>query len=88
MVDQAFVDHDSKLGGIHKKRAIRYSLEKLEAQKLIERCPAPAEFKGKVGLRLSGRRLVQTFQVGSPLAHVKRPLVVVDLFRLLLLERI
>mgnify|MGYP002624113031 FL=1 len=44
---QAFVDHDSKLGGIHKKRAIRYSLEKLEAQKLIERCPAPAEFKGK-----------------------------------------
>jgi len=43
---QDFVDHDL-LGGVHKKRAIKYSLDKLEGQKLIERCAAPASYKGK-----------------------------------------
>ncbi len=46
---QDFVDHDN-LGGVHRKRAIKYSLDKLEAQKLIERCDAPA------GLVLKGRK--------------------------------
>ncbi len=43
---QDFVDHDL-LGGVHKKRAIKYSLDKLEGQKLIKRCAAPASYKGK-----------------------------------------
>ena len=43
---QDFVDHDL-LGGIHKKRAIKYSLDKLEGQKLIERCATPASWTGK-----------------------------------------
>jgi hypothetical protein len=43
---QDFVDHEL-LGGVHKKRAIKYSLDKLEGQKLIERCAAPASYKGK-----------------------------------------
>jgi len=43
---QDFVDHDL-LGGIHKKRAIKYSLDKLEGQKLIERCATPTSWKGK-----------------------------------------
>jgi hypothetical protein len=43
---QDFVDHDL-LGGIHKKRAIKYSLDKLEGQKLIERCATPASWAGK-----------------------------------------
>lgn len=43
---QDFVDHDL-LGGVHKKRAIKYSLDKLEGQKLIHRCPAPADWRGK-----------------------------------------
>ena len=46
---QDFVDHDD-LGGVHRKRAIKYSLDKLEAQKLIERCDAPAD------LVLKGRK--------------------------------
>ena len=45
---QDFVDHDL-LGGIHKKRAIKYSLDKLEGQKLIERCATPADWRGKGG---------------------------------------
>ena len=65
---QDFVDHDN-LGGVHRKRAIKYNLDKLEAQKLIERCDAPAD------LVLKGRRpnfctpLVRMFQESSPLAH-------------------
>ena len=43
---QDFVDHDL-LGGVHMKRAIKYSLDKLEGQKLIGRCAAPADYKGK-----------------------------------------
>ena len=40
------MDHEL-LGGVHKKRAIKYSLDKLEGQKLIERCAAPTSYKGK-----------------------------------------
>ena len=43
---QDFVDHDL-LGGVHMKRAIKYSFDKLEGQKLIGRCAAPADYKGK-----------------------------------------
>lgn len=43
---QDFVDHDL-LGGVHKKRAIKYSFDKLEGQKLIQRCAAPADWSGK-----------------------------------------
>ena len=39
---QGFVDH-AGVGGEHRKRAIKYSLEKLEAQELIERCDPPAD---------------------------------------------
>ena len=40
------MDHDL-LGGVHMKRAIKYSFDKLEGQKLIGRCAAPADYKGK-----------------------------------------
>lgn len=43
---QDFVEHDL-LGGVHKKRAIKYSLDKLEGQKLIQRCATPSSWKGK-----------------------------------------
>ena len=41
-------DHE-KVGGMHRKRAIRYSLSKLLAQKLIVKCDAPENisFKGR-----------------------------------------
>ena len=41
-------DHE-KVGGLHRKRAIRYSLSKLIAQKLIVKCDAPENisFKGR-----------------------------------------
>ena len=38
------VDHD-EVGGQHRKRAIKYGLERLEQQQLIERCDAPADVK-------------------------------------------
>jgi len=43
-----FEDHET-LGGVHRKRVIKYALEKLEDQKLIERCGPPegATFKGR-----------------------------------------
>ena len=40
------VDHD-EVGGKHRERAIRYGLERLEQQALVERCPAPQDRKGK-----------------------------------------
>ncbi len=43
---QDFVDHDL-LGGVHKRRAIKYGLDKLEGQKLIGRGATPASWKGK-----------------------------------------
>ena len=39
------IEEDPLVGGAGKKRAIRYALERLEAQKLIERCAPPAERK-------------------------------------------
>ena len=39
------IEAHEKLGGSNKKRAIRYSLQKLEAQKLIERCDPPSDQK-------------------------------------------
>jgi hypothetical protein len=33
----------SEVGGDHRKRAIRYALQRLESQMLIERCAAPAD---------------------------------------------
>jgi len=43
-----FVDHE-KVGGMHRKRAIRYGLSKLLSQKLISKCEPPKEesFKGR-----------------------------------------
>ena len=40
---------DSEIGGEHKERAIKYALQRLASQKLIERCDPPA------GLKLKGR---------------------------------
>jgi hypothetical protein len=42
------IDHE-KVGGMHRKRAIRYGLTKLLSQKLISNCEAPedASFKGR-----------------------------------------
>ena len=42
----SLVDHE-KVGGIHKKRAIRYSLSKLESQKLVVKCAAPKTVESK-----------------------------------------
>ena len=43
-----FVSHEM-LGGEHKKRAIKYNLEKLEGQKMIERCAPPEGYRKKRG---------------------------------------
>jgi hypothetical protein len=43
---QTWIDH-VELGGEHKKRAIKYALEKLEGQQLIERCAPPEDLKCK-----------------------------------------
>ena len=40
------VEHDT-VGGDHRKRAIRYGLQRLEQQALIERCDAPVEKRGR-----------------------------------------
>ena len=40
------VEHDA-VGGEHRKRAIRYGLQRLEQQALIERCDPPAEKRGR-----------------------------------------
>ena len=42
------VEHDA-VGGEHRKRAIRYGLQRLEQQALIERCDPPAEKRGGRG---------------------------------------
>ena len=62
------VEHDD-VGGKHRKRAIKYGLERLEQQQLIERCPAPEGVKlGKgrppVYYRASGTNVPGGF-VGS-----------------------
>jgi hypothetical protein len=36
-----------KVGGLHRDRAIKYGLQRLEQQALIERCDAPVEKRGK-----------------------------------------
>jgi hypothetical protein len=45
----ADIRDDSLIGGKHKERAIKYALQRLEAQKLIERCDPPTglKFKGR-----------------------------------------
>ena len=39
------VRDDSPIGGVNKERAIKYAFQRLEAQKLIERCAPPAGMK-------------------------------------------
>jgi hypothetical protein len=58
----------SEVGGAHRKRAIRYALQRLESQRLIERCSAP------VDLAVSGRPPVYYKAVGTnaPVPFSKR----------------
>jgi len=58
----------SEVGGDHRKRAIRYALQRLESQRLIERCSAPAD------LVVSGRPPVYYKAVGTnaPVPFSKR----------------
>ena len=50
---------NDRVGGAHKKRAIRYSLGKLESQKLITRCSTPE------GLNIHGRPPAYYMALGS-----------------------
>jgi len=63
---QDLIDHE--IGGDHRKRAIRYALQRLESQQLIERCEAPA------GLVFSGRPPVYYTAAGrsAPVPLTKR----------------
>ena len=67
------IEAHEKLGGPSRKRAIRYSLQKLEAQKLIERCapPSTAEFKGRppAFYRFSGSSMLKAFSQRSTRAQ-------------------
>jgi hypothetical protein len=59
-----------EVGGDHRKRAIRYALQRLESQQLIERCPAP------VGLSFAGRppSYYQATGTNAPVPLSKRSL--------------
>jgi len=65
---QDLIDHE--VGGDHRKRAIRYALQRLESQQLIERCDAPD------GLVFSGRPPVYYIAAGrsAPVPLTKRSL--------------
>ena len=55
------VDHPT-VGGQHRKRAIRYGLERLEQQALVERCDPPVKSARKGGSRCTTGLLVRTYQ--------------------------
>ena len=67
------IEAHEKLGGDNRTRAIRYSLQKLEAQKLIERCdpPTPPSGRGKppAFYRLSGSSIRKAFSKRSSRAQ-------------------
>jgi len=63
MVD---VRDDSLIGGKHKERAIKYAFQRLESQKLIERCGPPA------GLKFKGRPPAYYRALGSDVPGLKK----------------
>ena len=67
------IEAHETLGGDNRKRAIRYSLQKLEAQKLIERCAPPSDQKfGQKPpnyYRFCGSSILKAFSQRSPHAQ-------------------